>query len=443
MANGTSKAALRRIVQITMVLALMAGTAVAAPTAGAQDVGPPQPFAPGDPHATIRAANEAARTLWANEEPAAYSYGYRLNCFCPVNNLITVTIIDGVVNSAVNETGTPISNAIRIEEMFDRIEDAADAPVDGLAAEFNDTYGYPENFAVDVSVMIADEEYSLTMVSFRDFNEDAEVIVEPALSCLNSDGRVDLNLDSQSPADGPIDYVLTVGTVERTIALLSGSPEVETVTGRPDGPLLIQLADTNGDVLWTATVIIDCDPPVPEIAFADSCLAHNGRVDVFITNPPGPGFVGPFPPPIIDDRYTVTFGSLAPRDLLVAQGEDTRRVTTTGRPDEPIEVIVEKNTIEIARTTIDVDCDPIPSEVRIEVSCLAGNGRIDVYLFNNLADIGADFDVLIGNLDRRALVDPEEIERVTVTGRPNGAILVSVDKFGVPLYEEVVSVSCD
>lgn len=75
------------------------------------------------------------------------------------------------------------------------------------------------------------------------------------------------------------------------------------------------------------------------------------------------------------------------------------------------------------------------------VTCLAGNGRIDM---NILSTITAEFTVTIGNLNPRVReVQAGDWWRSPVTGRQDGPIAVAVVMDGVLVFDKDLTVACD
>lgn len=77
------------------------------------------------------------------------------------------------------------------------------------------------------------------------------------------------------------------------------------------------------------------------------------------------------------------------------------------------------------------------------VTCLAGNGRIDVNIVNE-ASTPATYTLQIGTLTpRQQTVGAKSWWRSPVTGRPDGPIDVTVLRDGVAVLNETVNVACD
>lgn len=162
-----------------------------------------------------------------------------------------------------------------------------------------------------------------------------------------------------------------------------------------------------------------------------SCLAENGRIDIDIANDTGAA-----------QTYEMRIGALAPRFITIASGADGG-TTATGRRDGPLPVRVLVSGAEIHAEIVTVACDPLLPEVNIEVSCLAGNGRIDTWLTNPLSTT-VTYSVQVGYLgDRMRTAAPGETVRVTVTGRQDRDWYITVLRSGFTHYQEAVTVNCD
>lgn len=83
------------------------------------------------------------------------------------------------------------------------------------------------------------------------------------------------------------------------------------------------------------------------------------------------------------------------------------------------------------------------TDVVIAVSCLAGNGRIDVNLVNN-TDETVNYRIILEGLSPRA----RQIQalgwwRQPFTGRPDGDLDLTIRRNGVTIYDQPVTVACD
>ena len=216
-----------------------------------------------------------------------------------------------------------------------------------------------------------------------------------------------------------------------------GGTETLTVTGRPDGPLSVSLL-ANGTEILSTTVVVDCDPsPMdqPEVRVEKSCLAGNGRIDVYLTNPRID----------VSATYAVFIDSIPPKVATLGPGESVR-VSTTGRPDGYRPLRVTRNGVEIETATqlvsIACDIDPQGRETVMLDSCLQGAGRFDIYL-TNPADQRTVYTVAVTGLaDRTVEVDQGDTVREAITGRPDGTYTIQVRRTGVLIATEQRTISC-
>lgn len=162
-----------------------------------------------------------------------------------------------------------------------------------------------------------------------------------------------------------------------------------------------------------------------------SCLAENGRVDALVYNDTSS-----------TKTFYLNFPRLARRSRTVPPG-GSDRMTITGRRDGNYTVTVTDETgQELARNTETVECDPPLVPVRVKNSCLAGNGRVDVYL-GNTTGLTRPFEVEVGTIVRQQSVAAGKSQRVTVTGRRDGPLVVNVKRSGQRIHSEVVRIACD
>lgn len=167
------------------------------------------------------------------------------------------------------------------------------------------------------------------------------------------------------------------------------------------------------------------------VTYQVSCLSENGRVDVDIINTNASS---------VDISVTIT--GLQPR-LRTVPGASTQRLSITGRPDRSYDLIVESSGETILADSFDVSCDPPPTAVRVASDCVSGNGRVSVSLTNIEAAAGL-YSVTVGSLRPRQLtIQPGLSGRATVTGRPDGSLLVTVVRNGRTIESATVDIACD
>lgn len=89
------------------------------------------------------------------------------------------------------------------------------------------------------------------------------------------------------------------------------------------------------------------------------------------------------------------------------------------------------------------ECIPNTLVPPVHVSCLAGNGRLDVNVVNGF-DESATYTLAFGELRVRTIdVKPLDWGRFSITGRRDGNHRVVIERDGIVLVEEVVRVHCD
>lgn len=162
-----------------------------------------------------------------------------------------------------------------------------------------------------------------------------------------------------------------------------------------------------------------------------SCLAENGRIDAYVYNDT-----------LETKTYSFNFPNLSVRKRTVRPGGQDR-MTITGRRDGTYSATVtDELGNRVTSATVNVACDPKLVPARVKVSCLAGNGRVDVVV-GNLTPIVRSYDVAVGNIQRQTNVSSGDSGRVTVTGRPDGPLTVQVKQTGVTIHTETVQIACD
>lgn len=123
-----------------------------------------------DPLSPEVEALASARARWESTGYSHYTYLYRLSCFCPPQLLETarVSVSDGRVTAVFlvdsDAPAPPESHDLydAIDGLFDRL--AMDLENDPVVFEvtYDGAAGYPTSAQVDISLQIADEEYSFT-----------------------------------------------------------------------------------------------------------------------------------------------------------------------------------------------------------------------------------------------------------------------------------------
>lgn len=181
------------------------------------------------------------------------------------------------------------------------------------------------------------------------------------------------------------------------------------------------------------------EPPADDLVeVTQTCFGTptKGRFDIDITNNGD-----------VARTYRIEFTGLAPRTVGPVPPGATERETYTSRPDGLYTVVVVdpvRNEQIFSQSDFVVDCfQPVPWE--LTQSCLAGRGRIDLWVHNE-TDFQAEFTVTYkhdtyGPLTRTRTLEGGQIERVTVTGRQYGTWGIAVTRNGG--IEEVFTAQVD
>lgn len=162
-----------------------------------------------------------------------------------------------------------------------------------------------------------------------------------------------------------------------------------------------------------------------------SCLSENGRIDAFVYNNSSSA-----------RTFYLDFPRLARRSTTVPAGGEGR-MTITGRRDGSYTTKVSDDTgQQLVSSQLTVACDPPLVPARVKQSCLAGNGRVDVYV-GNTTNSSDNYEVKVGTIVRTVRVEAGDTSRVAVTGRRDGKLGVGVTKAGSQIHYEIVDIACD
>lgn len=259
---------------------------------------------------------------------------------------------------------------------------------------------------------------------------NANVTITTASSCLAGAGRVDATFVNNGVSTVTINATFS-GLPDRARTIPAGSSTAVTWTGRRNGRYGVG-AEVAGALVSLDPVEVAC---APDVTTGVRCLAGNGVLDFRIANTAGDAAT-----------YVINVPGLAPRTTVVGAWGEARR-GISGRPDRDYPVVISRNGVTIATPTLTVDCDPdiiVPTDpVVIRTSCLAGNGRIDVDLYNPTNAV-TTYRVIIGTLSARVVtLGPEARSTVTVTGRRDGVLNWIVLRDSEPFIASSVIVACD
>ena len=100
--------------------------------------------------------------LWRHSNISTYEYTYKRNCFCPPEEAILLTVINGQVTAAsYSPSDTPLpseklNSLMTIEKLFQVIQEAITQQYDLLEVTYNSTSGYPENISTNPNEQATD-----------------------------------------------------------------------------------------------------------------------------------------------------------------------------------------------------------------------------------------------------------------------------------------------
>lgn len=377
---------------------------------------------------------DAAQATWASLAPANENYDltYATDCQCDF-------VADGEVEVRGGEVITASGPARTVGDLFDLVQEVIDIERPGLVrVEFDSATGVPMTISLDVSLFDSDFViYQVEQFAFVEPCCDPQPILDVATSCLAGNGRVDVAVVSTTLVEGPVEHAIHIGALApRVHTVATGELIMEVATGRRDGPLNVDLR-IDGVVYAATTVMVDCDPDLPEVSVTVSCLAENGRFDVFLTLPPE------FAASTYQVELAATGRPSIERSADVAAAA-TERVTITGRRDGTYTVIVTEDDSPVFSDQYTVDCDPPAGPVELTESCLGPDGRFDVVVFND-GIVPSVFSVSVQPLAvRTRTVQPAERMRISYTGRPDVPTLIEVVRDGGEVvFNATVTPNCD
>ena len=117
---------------------------------------------------------------WKKQPPAAYSFTYTRSCFClpEDNGPFRVTVEHGVVTSALYRTteGDTVAAAgslqsYALDSIWNVVNGYRARPYHSLFVHHDSTWGYPDSFFVDQSLLMQDDEYGVTITDFTVLQE--------------------------------------------------------------------------------------------------------------------------------------------------------------------------------------------------------------------------------------------------------------------------------
>lgn len=197
--------------------------------------------------------------------------------------------------------------------------------------------GYEHQWAEDFGLGCRVDEIGQYDWDIVDCTDDQRAAFEVSLEIDDVPGAVTVTVISSV---GPLHSRTQFGGSGETLTFLIDSLDVGSTID-------VLIGRENGESIFLDDLAVACDDVEPgEIAtILISCLARNGRIDIFVENT---GFSSA--------EYSAKVGHLAPRLRVVEPGA-TGKFTVTGRKDGPIEVILAKDAVIFDTATVIVACD--------------------------------------------------------------------------------------
>lgn len=114
------------------------------------------------------------RQRWASSNTHDYEFDFQRLCFCPSEMTEQVRIVvrqDAIVSVARLRDGQPASTTFaawpRVDELFADVQQRLEQRSERLDVQYDPTFGYPRSIVVDIALMAADDEYSMTAGNLR------------------------------------------------------------------------------------------------------------------------------------------------------------------------------------------------------------------------------------------------------------------------------------
>ena len=114
------------------------------------------------------------RQRWASSATHDYEFEFQRLCFCAQEATEKVRIAvrqDAIVSVVRVRDGQPASTSFvawpRIDELFAEVQQRLDQRTERIDVQYDPTFGYPRSIVVDIMLMAADDEYSLTAGNLR------------------------------------------------------------------------------------------------------------------------------------------------------------------------------------------------------------------------------------------------------------------------------------
>jgi hypothetical protein len=114
------------------------------------------------------------RQRWASSATHDYEFEFQRLCFCPPEATEQVRIVvrqDAIVSVVRTRDGQPATTTFavwpRVDELFADVQQRLEQRTERVDVRYDPTFGYPRSIVVDIALMAADDEYSLTAGNLR------------------------------------------------------------------------------------------------------------------------------------------------------------------------------------------------------------------------------------------------------------------------------------
>ena len=121
----------------------------------------------------------AARAIWEQSEINSYEITYRVLCFCPVIEDVTVRVVDREIQSVSPEPG--FVGPYSVDGLYEQMEEWIAEDVASLQLEFDPVTGVPSRISVDIIELAVDDELTIEIIDFEPFSANTDVaLFDPA-----------------------------------------------------------------------------------------------------------------------------------------------------------------------------------------------------------------------------------------------------------------------
>ena len=251
--------------------------------------------------------------------------------------------------------------------------------------------------------------------------------VEVDVSCLGDRGRVDVTITNVGDVSN--DFTILVGAIERSATIPAGQMGGTTVTGRPNGSLIVTV--TGPGFTSNAGVEILCDP-IQSASITTFCANGTAQLSVTLTNPSTRSL-----------DYTVQVSS-RPDQMVTVLAGTTQSVSVPALADGEYAIFISSpglRTRQFAPQPVYCATATPSAGAVVTTSCLAGRGRIDIWA-RSMQSIETTTTVSGLSPRVRTLEPGRQRPITTVTGRFDGDYAVTINGPGLSL-STTVTVDCD